>query len=94
MYNETEARELARKHGMAFIDIDREAPDYKCIELLQEGVARQYNAVPVRFLNGGVLVAVSDPTQKHLIELLSTQMGRKVYPALADREAIQRAIET
>lgn len=94
MYNETEARELARKHGMAFIDIDREAPDYKCIELLQEGVARQYNAVPVRFLNGGVLVAISDPDQKHLIELLSTQMGRKVYPALADREAIQRAIET
>jgi flagellar biosynthesis protein FlhG len=94
MYNETEARELARKHGMAFIDIDKETPDHKCIELLKEGIARQYNAVPVRFLNNGVLVAISDPNQKYLIDLLSTQMGKKVYPALADREAIQRAIES
>jgi flagellar biosynthesis protein FlhG len=94
MYNETEAKELARKHGMAFIDIDKEAPDTRCAELLKEGIARQYNAVPVRFLNGGVLVAIGDPSQKYLVDLLSTQMGKKVYPALADREAIQRAIES
>jgi flagellar biosynthesis protein FlhG len=94
MYNEIEARELARKHGMAFIDIDKEAPDHKCLELLKEGIARQYNAVPVRFLNGGVLVAISDPTQKYLVDLLTTQMGKKVYPALADKEAIKRTIDS
>lgn len=93
MNSDTEARALARKCGMPYIDIEKESPDPKCIELLKEELARSYNSLPVRFLNGGVLIAISDPSQKEAVEELGQHMGKKVYPALADREAIRKAIE-
>jgi hypothetical protein len=49
--------------------------------------------LPIRFLGDGVLVAIADPELKDLISTLSTHIGRKVYPALADGEAIKKAID-
>lgn len=93
MTNTTDIRTLARKSGMPYIDITREAPDPRCIRLLKEKYARDYHSLPIRFLGDGVLVAISDPEHKDVIEHLSTHMGRKVYPALADGHAILKAIE-
>ncbi|HVN72805.1 MAG TPA: AAA family ATPase [Desulfomonilia bacterium] len=93
MTNDTDIRTLARKSGMPYIDISREAPDPRCLRLLKESFAKDYTSLPVRFLGDGVLVAIADPDQKDLIGTLSTHMGRKVYPALADIEAIKKAIE-
>ena len=93
MNNEMDARALARKCGMPYIDIEKEVPDRRCIELLKEELARSYNSLPVRFLNGGILVAISDPSQKESVEGLGQHIGKKVYPALADKEAIKKAID-
>lgn len=93
MTNTTDIRTLARKSGMPYIDITREAPDPRCLKLLKEDFAREYSSLPIRFLGDGVLVAISDPEQKDIIETLSTHMGRKVYPALADVAAVKLAIE-
>ncbi len=92
MNRDFDTRSLARKCGMPYIDIENETPDRRCVELLKEVFARNYNSLPVRFLNGGVLVAIADPDQKELVETLSVHIGKKVYPALAEREAIQKAI--
>lgn len=93
MTNTTDIRTLARKSGMPYIDISREAPDPRCIRLLKMKFARDHNSLPIRFLGDGVLVAISDPEQKDIIETLSTHMGRKVYPALADLHEIEKAID-
>jgi flagellar biosynthesis protein FlhG len=93
MMNDIDPRTMARKCGMPYIDISKEVPDPKCVRLLKEVFAKSYSSLPVRFLGDGVLVAIGDPEQKDLIETLSTYMGRKVYPALADIEAIRNAIE-
>ncbi|HOO37916.1 MAG TPA: AAA family ATPase [Deltaproteobacteria bacterium] len=94
MNREMDTRALARKCGMPYIDIENETPDSRCLELLKEVFAKNYNSLPVRFLNGGVLVAIGDPTQKELIETLTFHMGKKVYPALAEKDAIFKAIHT
>jgi flagellar biosynthesis protein FlhG len=94
MNRDVDTRTLARKCGMPYIDIENEVPDQKCIELLKEVFAKNYNSLPVRFLNGGVLVAIGDPDQKELIETLTFHMGKKVYPALAEKDAIFKAIHT
>jgi flagellar biosynthesis protein FlhG len=94
MNREIDTRALARKCGMPYIDIENETPDRKCLDLLKEVFAKNYNSLPVRFLNGGVLVAIGDPMQKELIETLTFHMGKKVYPALAERDAIFKAIHT
>jgi flagellar biosynthesis protein FlhG len=93
MMKDTDIRILARKSGMPYIDISREAPDPRCLKLLKKGFARDYSSLPIRFLGDGILVAITDPDQKDLISTLSTHMGRRVYPALADIEAIQKAID-
>jgi flagellar biosynthesis protein FlhG len=94
MNRDIDTRALARKCGMPYIDIENEVPDQKCIQLLKEVFAKNYNSLPVRFLNGGVLVAIGDPDQKELIETLTFHMGKKVYPALAEKDAIFKAIHT
>jgi len=86
-------RILAHKSGMPYIDISREAPDPRCLRILKQVFAKEYTSLPMRFLGDGVLVAIADPDQKDLISTLSTHMGRKVYPALADVDAIKKAIE-
>jgi flagellar biosynthesis protein FlhG len=78
---------------MPYIDISREAPDPRCLRILKQVFAKEYTSLPMRFLGDGVLVAIADPDQKDLISTLSTHMGRKVYPALADVDAIKKAIE-
>ncbi len=93
MDNDMDARALARKCGMPYIDIEKEIPDRKCVELLKEELARSYNSLPVRFLNGGVLVAIGDPSQKESVQGLGRHIGKKVYPALADKDAIRKAID-
>ncbi|MBN2297602.1 MAG: AAA family ATPase [Deltaproteobacteria bacterium] len=94
MNRDIDTRSLARKCGMPYIDIENEIPDRRCVELLKEVFAKNYSSLPVRFLNGGVLVAIGDPMQKELVETLTFHMGKKVYPALADKEAILKAIHT
>jgi flagellar biosynthesis protein FlhG len=89
----TDIRSLARKSGIPYIDISREAPDPRCLRLLKQGFAKDYTSLPIRFLGDGILVAIADPDQKELIGALSTHMGRKVYPALADGDAILKAID-
>ncbi len=86
-------RTLARKIGIPFIDLFREAPDPRCMKLLKESFARQHASIPVRFLGDGVLIALGDPDFKDAVEQLSACIGRKVYPALADRAAIEAAID-
>ncbi|HNU74070.1 MAG: Flagellum site-determining protein YlxH [Deltaproteobacteria bacterium ADurb.BinA179] len=94
MNNIAETRALARKCGMPYIDIEKEVPDKKCVDLLKEVFARNYNSLPIRFLNGGVLVAIGDPDQKEVVETLTFHIGKKVYPALGDKTAIRKAIDT
>jgi len=79
---------------MPYIDIEKEVPDKKCVDLLKEVFARNYNSLPIRFLNGGVLVAIGDPDQKEVVETLTFHIGKKVYPALGDKTAIRKAIDT
>lgn len=94
MSNDMDTRALARKSGLPYIDIEKEIPDRKCVELLGEELAKDFNSIPVRFLNGGILVAISDPSQKETVEALGTKMGKKVYAALADKGAILKAIQS
>ncbi|MCD6569288.1 MAG: AAA family ATPase [Deltaproteobacteria bacterium] len=83
---------LARRLGVSYIDIDGEEPDKRCLGLLKEVFARNYVSVPVRFFNGGVLVAMSDPLDKDIKDALNFHMGKEVFPAMAEAKAILKTI--
>ncbi|MEA2102913.1 MAG: AAA family ATPase [Thermodesulfobacteriota bacterium] len=93
MNRETDARAMAQKSGMPFVDISDTQPDRRCVDLLKGVFARNYSSIPVRFLNGGVLVAMGGPINKKVVDALSFHMGMKVYPALAEEKDILRVID-
>lgn len=94
MDQEADRRATARKFGMPYIDIDRAVPDRRCVELLKEVFARSYQSIPVRFMNGGVLVAMAEPVGQETLDAMTFQMGTKVYPALAEKAAVTKALDT
>ncbi|MEA3223303.1 MAG: AAA family ATPase [Thermodesulfobacteriota bacterium] len=83
---------FASRAGVPYIDIDKEEPDGRCLNLLKEIFARNYLSIPVRFLNGGVLVAMSNPLDMDMRNALNFHMGKEVFPAVAEEKAILKAI--
>jgi type IV pilus assembly protein PilB len=87
------ARMLAEQHGLDFVDLDAEAVDRSVAALLPEQYARRYQALPVKFISGGlVLVAVADPTNVVASDDLRLALGLNVRLAVASAPAIASAI--
>ena len=82
---EMDAREALPQGGLPSIDLSRNQPDRCCVTLLKEVFARNYQSIPVRQLQGGVLVAMAAPVTDEAISAVSFHMGRKIYPAQAEK---------
>ena len=90
---EMDAREALPQGGLPSIDLSCNQPDRCCVTLLKEVFARNYQSIPVRQLQGGVLVAMAAPVTDEAISAVSFHMGRKIYPAQAEPAAVKAAIE-
>ncbi len=87
------ARALAEQHELEFLDLTRSTVDPAAVALLPEAYARQYDALPVRFLSDDVvLVAVADPSNVTSNDNLDLALGREVRFAVASAPALANAI--
>jgi type IV pilus assembly protein PilB len=82
---------LGERLGVTFIDLRRETPEADAVALLPEPVARDMCAIPIRRTDGGVLVAVSDPTAE-VRQALTNAMKTTPEMVLAPATDIDRAI--
>jgi type IV pilus assembly protein PilB len=55
------ARATAERYGLAYIDLDDFEVDRGAAALIRPSAAKRYKAVPVGFVGGGLLVAMTDP---------------------------------
>ena len=55
---------LATQKGVPFVSLDESALDYEAINLLPEEIALRYGALPLRLEDGGLKVAIADPTNE------------------------------
>ncbi len=83
----------AVERDLPYVDMAREKPEKACLRLLKEVFARVYVSIPLRILDGGVLVAMAEPGRKDVINALRFHMGMPVYPAQAEKSSILRAID-
>ncbi len=67
---------LADQYGLAHINLRSDPPDPVAVRLMDPGVARQLGALPVQFLDGRLVVAITDPTN---MEPVRQEMNR-IYP--------------
>ena len=87
------ARVLAEQHELAYVELDDTAIEPEAAGLLREPLARRYRALPVRFNDdGGVLVAVADPTNVLHSDELRLALGMPIQVGVASADAIERAI--
>ena len=81
------ARVLAERFGVDYVDLSVFEIDMGAVKLVDVEIARSYQAVPVGFLpNGGLLVAMADPTNVLTLDEIAMITGRKVRPAAAAAE--------
>jgi type IV pilus assembly protein PilB len=86
------AETLADQHGLEFIDLSEIELDGEAATLLTESLARRYKALPVKFRDGMVVVAVADPTNLLAHDDLRFALGVDTEIAVADSGQLEQVI--
>jgi hypothetical protein len=84
------AAALAEQFGLRYVDLVRHPLDPSAARLLPLEVGRRMFAVPVRFVDTGVEVAIGDPADVD-VDALEQILGRRVELVVGERSVIQDA---
>jgi type IV pilus assembly protein PilB len=84
---------LAEQIGMRFVDLTDFAVDGAAIASVPPTVCRRYNALPVGFEDGRLLVAMSDPANIFAIDDMRSISGLDVRPLVATKSDVLAAID-
>ena len=74
---------LAEQIGMPFVDLGDYAVDGAAVAAVPASVCRRYNALPIGFEDGKLLVAMSDPANVFAIDDIRSISGLDVRPMVA-----------
>ncbi len=84
---------LAAQIGMEFVDLDSASVDSSAATLISDTLARRYQALPVGWEDGQLVVAMSDPGNVFALDDIRTVTRADIKPVMATRQAILDAIE-
>jgi type IV pilus assembly protein PilB len=84
---------LAAQIGMDFVDLDNHSIDSSAVTLISDTLARRYQALPIGWDNGQLVVAMSDPSNVFAIDDIRTITRADVKTVMATRQSIIDAIE-
>ena len=83
---------LATKFGAPFVDLTQMYVDPSAAHLIEDKLARRYAAIPVRFVEDKLLVAMADPQNLFALDDLEIITGYDIIVAIASEEDIFKAI--
>lgn len=83
---------LAQQIGMDFVDLAEVDVDTTAVTKISDSVAKRYNALPIGYENGRLVVAMSDPANVFAIDDIRTITGLDVKPVVATRDDVSDAI--
>ncbi|MBA4373667.1 MAG: type II secretion system protein GspE [Thermodesulfovibrio sp.] len=89
--------EITQALGMQFnipvmkLDGIRIKPE--ALDLIAEGTAKKFSIIPLFKIENELTLAISDPTEIHLIDIVRSQTGCKVVPVISSWSEINRAID-
>lgn len=86
-------RFLAKKTGIAEVDLTNLQIDPKMLKLIPQKIAEQYNVVPISQKDKNTIVAAfADPTDLAAVDEVRFVAGREVFPVIATLSNIRNAI--
>jgi Type II secretion system (T2SS), protein E, N-terminal domain len=87
------AHATAERHGVAYVDLGGFAVEAGAANLIKPSAAKRYQAVPVGFVGGGLLVAMADPADALGVSDIAAMTKMEVKPAVASRPALEALLE-
>jgi type IV pilus assembly protein PilB len=86
------ARALGQQAGMEVVELDRIEPDKAAVAKIDATTANLLRVMPFKLEAGTLIVALADPVNVSCLDELSFIAGCAVKGAIADENAIQRAL--
>jgi type IV pilus assembly protein PilB len=83
---------LAQQIGLKFVDLGDFPVDGAAIASVPPSVCRRYNALPIAYEDGRLLVAMSDPANVFAIDDIRSITGAEVKPVVATKSDVTAAI--
>ncbi|MEE8491185.1 MAG: type II secretion system protein GspE, partial [Acidimicrobiia bacterium] len=83
---------LARHIGLEFVSLDEVTIDPSASALIPEPLARRYNAIPIAFEDGSLVVAMADPANVLAIDDIRAITGLDILPRVATKTEVEDAI--
>jgi type IV pilus assembly protein PilB len=87
------AQAIAKQAGKEFADLTLYTPSFEALKLVDKATALQLEILPLDVKEGRIVVAVSDPFNVNIIDLLRRKTGLEPEILVSDRESILRSIE-
>ena len=87
------ARATAERYGIAYIDLESYEVDSGAVGMIKPSAAKRYQAVPVGFVGGGLLVAMADPADALGVNDIAVMTKLEVQPAVAPRPALEALLD-
>jgi type IV pilus assembly protein PilB len=63
------------------------------IDLISESIARKFNIIPLFKVNEELTIAISDPTDIHILDIVSAETRCKITPVIAPYSEISKTID-
>jgi type IV pilus assembly protein PilB len=83
---------LAQQIGMRFVDLAEFPVDGAALAAVPQAVCRRYNALPIGYEDGKLLVAMSDPANVFAIDDMRSITGMDVKPVVSTKSDVSAAI--
>jgi type IV pilus assembly protein PilB len=84
---------LAAQHNMEFVDLDRNAINPSNLSLIPDDLMRKYMILPLGLENGRLRVAVHDPLDLEMLDILRFRLHKEIRTSLAPRGRIKQALD-
>jgi type IV pilus assembly protein PilB len=84
---------LATQHNMEFIDLDKNAIPPNAVNLIPDDLMRKYLIVPLGAEGGRLRVAVHDPLDLEMLEVLRFRLHKEIRTVLAPRSRIKGILD-
>jgi type IV pilus assembly protein PilB len=90
---ESEARAIARRYRLQYIDLSQDQVDYSLIHELPVDLMVRYSFVPLSREGNVLSVVMADPTNLAAIDEIEAQLRVKLKVAVAARSAVDEALK-
>jgi type IV pilus assembly protein PilB len=92
--SETElVRTLSRQVGLEFVDLNDFTIDGSVVTIVSESIARRYQAIPIGWEDGKLVVAMADPSNVFAVDDIRALAGADVRSVVATASQILETIE-